>query len=152
GSLSDASPVDRLDLLNGRFIRQLISGRRQMSREDFDGAASRLELTPTRIELPICMLRDEAMLQAAEGLIKRYSMSHEPHRAVRLFGIADCSLFPPFGQASQQNSLSFSPYSAYGKLRRHNIDAHFARPTTGDGFYIWNRDVSPRGNLELYQL
>lgn len=151
GSLSDASPLDRLDLLNGRFIRQLISGRRQMSREDFDGAASRLELTPTRIELPICMLRDEAALQAAEGLIKRYSISHEPHRAVLLFDIADFSLFTPFEQASQLNSLSYSLNSAYSKLRRHNIDVHFARTTTGDGFYIWNRDVSPRGNLELFQ-
>ena len=151
GSLSDARPRDRLDLLNGQFIRQLISARRQMSADEFAGTARRLELEPTRIELPVSLLDDPAALDAAEQLIKRYSISHEPHRAVLLFDVADFSLFTPFEQASQLNSLSYSLNSAYSKLRRHDIDVHFVRTTTGDGFYIWNRDSSPRGNLALFQ-
>lgn len=150
-SLGDASPDDRLDLLNGRFLRQLISGRRQMRPDEFAGTARRLELTPTSVELPISLLEDPLALEAAEQLIKRFSISHVPHRSVLLFDIADFSLFSPFEQASQLNSLSYSLNSAYSKLRKRNIDVQFARTTTGDGFYIWHREISPRANLELFQ-
>lgn len=151
GAMNDESRDDRLDLLNGRFIRQLISGRRQMSAEEFAGTARRLDLIPTRIELPVSLLGDEAALQAAEGLIKRYSISYVPHRAVLLLDIVDFSLQTPFEQASQLNSLSYSLNSAYSKLRSHNIDVDFVRTTTGDGFYVWHGDCSPRGNIELFQ-
>lgn len=150
-ALSERTATDRLDLLNGRFLRQLISGRRQMSAEEFAGTARRLDLTPSTIELPLSLLGDDTAQDAAEALIKRYSISRVPQRAVLLFDIAHFSLAAPFEQASQLSSLSYSLNSAYSTLRRCNIDIHFARTTTGDGFYIWNQDISPRGNLELFQ-
>ncbi|MDY0006014.1 MAG: hypothetical protein RBS22_04255 [Spongiibacteraceae bacterium] len=148
-SLNDCSPTDRLDALNGKFIRQLIGGERQMSIEDFRGTARRLELPPCRIELPI-PLRGEAVA-AAEALVRRFSISYVPKRAVLLFDIVDFSLYTPFEQTSQLNSLSYSLNAACSKLLRKNIAVDFARTTTGDGFYVWHRSTSPTSHVELFQ-
>lgn len=149
-SLSDSSPTDRLDLLNGRFIRQLIAGRRLMSGEDFFSTAKRLRLEPILIPSPITASGDVAVLEAAERMVKRYSISYVESRAVLLFDVVDFSLFSPFEQTSQLNSLSYSLNSASSKLRRKKIAVDFARTTTGDGFYVWNRALGPRANMELF--
>jgi hypothetical protein len=151
GSLSDSSPIDKLDLLNGRFIRQLISGLRLMSSEDFFSTAHRLELEPTTIASPIDANADIDTLLAVEQLIKRHSISYVDQRAVLLFDIVDFSLYSPFEQTSQLNSLSYSLNSAYNKLRTKNIEIDFARTTTGDGFYVWNRNTESRAGFDLFQ-
>lgn len=150
-SLNDCAPVDRLDALNGRFIRELISGRRQLSGEDFRGAASRLELTPVPLRLPLPLPEEPSVLDAVDEMVKRYSINHVKSRAVLLFDIVDFSLVTPFEQTAQLNSLSYSLNSANNKLRQKNIAINFSRSTTGDGYYVWNHDVSPRGNIELFQ-
>lgn len=150
-SLSDASPTDRLDLLNGRFIRKLIAGRRLMSADDLAGTARRLQLTPTLIRSPINAAADDGTLEAAEQLIKRYSISYVDSRAVLLLDIVDFSLYSPFEQTSQLNSLSYSLNSAYNKLLTKNIAIDFARTTTGDGFYVWNRARGPRASVDLFR-
>ena len=151
-SLNDCDPVDRLEALNGSFIRKLIAGRRQMEAREFEGTARRLDLTAMPIKLPIPIVGDESVLAATEAMVRRYSISYVENRAVLLFDIVDFSLFTPFEQASQLNSLSWSLNDAYSKLMRHNINVEFARTTTGDGFYIWNRDPNPAGNLHLFHL
>ncbi len=45
-------------------------------------------------------------------------------------------------QASQLNSLSYSLNSAYSKLLAQGVEVNFARTTTGDGYYVWNRNLS----------
>jgi hypothetical protein len=151
GSLSDSSPLDRLDLLNGRFIRQLIGGPRLMNAEDFFSTARRLELEVTTIASNIDARADIDTLLAVEQLIKRHSISYVDSRAVLLFDIVDFSLYSPFEQTSQLNSLSYSLNSAYNKLRKKNIEIDFARTTTGDGFYVWNRNTAPRAAIDLFQ-
>jgi len=150
-SLSDTSPSDRLELLNGRFIRQLISSRRLMSTEDFFSTAHRLEIEPMLILSSINTSSDIDTLNATEELIKRYSISYVDSRAVLLFDIVDFSLYSPFEQTSQINSLSYSLNSAHNKLLKKNINIDFVRTTTGDGFYVWNRSTEPRANLDLFQ-
>lgn len=151
-SLNDCDPLDRLEALNGSFIRKLIAGRRQMDAREFEGTARRLDLTPTPIKLPIPIIDDVGALAAAEAMARRYSISYVENRAVLLFDIVDFSLFTPFEQASQLNSLSWSINHAHSKLTQHNINVDFARTTTGDGFYVWNRDPNPAGNLHLFHL
>lgn len=150
-SLSDSAPVDRLELLNGRFIRQLISSKRLMSTEDFFSTAQRLEIEPMLILSEVNARSDEKTLAAVEELIKRYSISYVDNRAVLLFDIVDFSLYSPFEQTSQLNSLSYSMNSAHNKLLKKNIKIDFARTTTGDGFYVWNRNLEPRASLDLFQ-
>jgi hypothetical protein len=50
------------------------------------------------------------------------------------------------------NSLSYSINSAHSQLMAEHVHINFARTTTGDGFYIWNRSRSMVANLALYQL
>lgn len=150
-SLGDDTPVDKLELLNGRFIRQLISSQRRMSTEDFFSTAHRFEIEPMLILSPVNASSDEKTLAAAEELIKRYSISYVDNRAVLLFDIVDFSLYSPFEQTSQLNSLSYSMNSAHNKLLKKNIKIDFARTTTGDGFYVWNRSLEPRASVDLFQ-
>lgn len=150
-SLNDCDPVDRLEALNGRFVRQLVSGSRCLSLEDFRGAASRLQLQAVDITLPVPLSDDPACRAAIDSLFKRYSINYVTSRAVLLFDIVNFSLASPFEQTSQLNSLSYSLNSAHNKLLKRNIEINFSRTTTGDGYYVWNQDVSPRANLELFQ-
>ncbi|MET0380101.1 MAG: hypothetical protein ABW049_14005 [Spongiibacteraceae bacterium] len=149
-SLSDSSPVDRLDVLNGQFMRKLISSERRMNDADFFSTARRLGLKPTLISAEINSNTDAATLQHVEELFKRYSISYVESRAVLLLDIVDFSLFTPFEQTSQLNSLSYSLNSAYSKLLKIGIEVEFARTTTGDGFYVWNRAQTTGANQDLF--
>jgi hypothetical protein len=135
---------------NEAFIRGLISGERRMSRDDLFAVCNRLDVSPTFIKLSTPLSEEPPVLQAVEQVIKRYGLSYVESRAVLLFDIVDFSLYTPFEQASQLNSLSYSLNSAYNKLLAQGIEINFARTTTGDGYYIWNRDLSPKANQDLF--
>ena len=91
-----------------------------------------------------------AQNEIIEKMIKRYSISYVPNRGVSLFDIVGFSLLTPFEQMMQLNSLSYSLNSAQSKLLTKRIGVDFSRTTTGDGFYIWNRNLSLEGNINLY--
>lgn len=150
-SLNDCDTVDRLEALNGRYIRDMISGPRQLSPDDFSGAASRLQLQPVTIQLPAPLAHKTSLFTAIDQMVQRYSINYVSSRAVLLFDIVDFSLVSPFEQTSQLNSLSYSMNSAHKKLLQQNIDIGFSRTTTGDGYYVWHTQTSPRANLELFQ-
>jgi hypothetical protein len=50
------------------------------------------------------------------------------------------------------NSLSYSVNSAYRQLMSKDVEINFARTSTGDGFYIWNRARTLEADMALYQL
>jgi len=135
---------------NEPFIRQLISGKRQKSRDELFAIAQRLDVSPTFIKLSSPLSEEESVLESVEQLIKRYGLSFVNSRAVMLIDIAEFSLYTPFEQASQLNSLSYSLNSAYNKLLSKGIKINFARTTTGDGYYVWNRDISPYASQDLF--
>jgi hypothetical protein len=83
-------------------------------------------------------------------VVQRYSISYVDDRAVALFDIVGFSLFSALEQVTQLNSLSYSVNAAYSKMLSKKIDISFARSTTGDGYYIWNRDRSVQANVNLY--
>jgi hypothetical protein len=134
---------------NEAFIRELIAGRRRKSRDQLFAVCKRLDVAPTFIKLNTALSEEEGVLEAVEELIRRYGISYVENRAVLLFDIVEFSLLTPFEQASQLNSLSYSLNSAYNKLLTQGIEINFARTTTGDGYYIWNRDLGPAANRDL---
>src|SRR5690606_40114730 len=69
-----------------------------------------------------------------------------------LFDIVGFGLLHPFEQMAQLNSLSYSLNSAQSKLLDRKIGVDFARTTTGDGFYVWNRDLDIGASINLYHL
>jgi hypothetical protein len=135
---------------NEAFIRELISGGRRKTRDELFNVCERLDIAPTFIKLSTALTEEPRVLDAVEQLIKRYGLSYVEGRAVLLFDIVEFSLHTPFEQASQLNSLSYSLNSAYNKLLARGIEINFARTTTGDGYYIWNRDLGPAANKDLF--
>lgn len=135
---------------NEMFIRELISDGRRKTREEMFSVSDRLQVSPTFIKLDTALSEDAQVLQQVEQLIRRYGLSYVDSRAVLLFDIVEFSLYSPFEQASQLNSLSYSLNSAYNKLLARGIEINFARTTTGDGYYIWNRSLGPEANLDLF--
>ncbi|MEH6588840.1 MAG: hypothetical protein V7746_01220 [Halioglobus sp.] len=135
---------------NEAFIRDLVSGVRRKSRDELFAVADRLGVAPTFIKLDTALAEDPVVESAVEELIRRYGLSYVDARAVLLFDISDFSLYTPFEQASQLNSLSYSLNSAYNKLLAQGIEVNFARTTTGDGYYVWNRNLGAQANQWLF--
>ena len=141
----DGDAVDSDEL----FIRQLVSQSRRTSHDQIFEVAHRLGVSTNFIKLDDDVAFDDATLDAIDSVISRYSLGFVEDRAVALFDIAEFSLFKPFQQASQLNSLSYSMNSAHTKLKREGVEVNFARTTTGDGYYVWNRDTGSYPNLDL---
>lgn len=133
-----------------QFIMQLLSGSRQYSDRQMRNATRLLDVEPVTVSLrqPLTGLPEETA--AIERLVKRYSVSYVRNRAVALFDIVGFGLLTPFQQMTQLNSLSCSINAAHSRLLGRRMQVNFARSSTGDGFYIWNRDVGLEANTNLY--
>ncbi|MEQ8394478.1 hypothetical protein [Thalassobaculum sp.] len=107
---------------------------------------------PTRIELdaPIGKGKGEVPPSTIERMLRRYSVTHTPHRAVMLFDIVGFSKASPIEQVAQLNSLEYSINSAEKRLQALGLDVELARSTVGDGFYVWNRRQGLEAELRTY--
>ena len=132
------------------FLRSLLSGKRRLDGERLNKVARLLNIDVTRVPLPHAFSDSDAQERVIERMIKRYSITYVPSRAVALFDIVGFSLLSPFEQMTQLNSLSYSLNSAQSKLSLKKIGIDFSRSTTGDGFYVWNRRLSLEANINLY--
>lgn len=135
---------------NEAYVRQLLSGRRRKTRDELFAVAVRFGVAPTFIKLDHPLEESDRVMNAVEEIIRRYGLSYVERRAVLLFDITDFSLFSSFEQASQLNSLSYSMNSAYNKLANRGVTINFARTTTGDGYYVWNRDTHSNAERDLF--
>lgn len=132
------------------FITDLLSGPRQFTGRQIQNAARLLGTEPCRINLRQPLGDGPGEAAAVESLVKRYSVSYARSRAVALFDIVGFGLLSPFEQMTQLNSLSCSLNAAHSQLLGRRLMVNFARSTTGDGFYIWNRDTGTEANTNLY--
>jgi DNA-binding transcriptional regulator YdaS (Cro superfamily) len=132
------------------FFQTLLSGRRCLTPLQMSKVAKLLGVEPTHVSLREPLKNAEAQNEIVEKMVKRYSITYVPNRGVAVFDIVGFSLLSPFEQMMQLNSLSYSLNSAQSKLLAKRIGVDFARTTTGDGFYIWNRDLTLEGNVSLY--
>ena len=148
-SEAEAAGTSALGLKPRSFIEEVIASPKQVTREGLAHLADITGYAPIEIELPFVPEMD-LHPELIESVVQRYSISYVDDRAVALFDIVGFSLFPPLEQVTQLNSLSYSVNSAYSKMLSKKIDISFARTTTGDGYYIWNRDRSVQANVNLY--
>ena len=132
------------------FFKSLLSSPRQLDSKQMDKVARILGIEKSFLQLRDSISASKSHCLIVERMIKRYSISYVSDRAVALFDIVGFSLLSPFEQMTQLNSLSYSLNSAQSKLLSKKIGINFARSTTGDGFYIWNRDLSLDANINLY--
>ncbi len=131
------------------FLQKLVAGPKMVSHETLLRASCLLNCEPQQVELPYIPGKD-LPLNTISSLIKRYSLTYVENRAVALFDAVGFSHYSPLEQATQLNSLSYSVNTAFSKLMVRGIEIQFARTTTGDGFYIWNRNRSLSANVDLY--
>ena len=131
------------------FIESVVAGPKQVTQEEMADIAKKLRVHGQTVDLPF-VPGDDIALNLIDTLVRRYSLSFVEDRAVALFDIVNFSLYSPLEQVTQLNSLAYSVNSAHNKMLDKKIDINFARSTTGDGFYIWNRDRSVQANVNLY--
>jgi hypothetical protein len=134
------------------FFKLLLSGERLLTPRQMDNVARLLGIDKTYLALRADLAANAAHRQIVDKMVRRYGITYVPSRAVVLFDIVGFSLLTPFEQMTQLNSLSYSLNSAQSKLLNKKIGIDFARSTTGDGFYIWNRDLDLEANINLYHL
>ena len=146
---AEAAGTSALGLKPKSFIEEVIASPKQVTREGLRMLAEMTGYEPIQIELPFVPEMD-LHPELIESVVQRYSISYVDDRAVALFDIVGFSLYPALEQVTQLNSLSYSVNSAYSKMLSKKIDISFARTTTGDGFYVWNRDRSIQANVNLY--
>jgi hypothetical protein len=133
-----------------QFIMHLLAGARQFSARQMVNATRLLDVEPVRVILRQPLAGTPEETAAIERLVKRYSVTYVRNRAVALFDIVGFGLLSPFEQMTQLNSLSCSLNAAHSRLLARRMLVNFSRSSTGDGFYIWNRDVGLEANTNLY--
>lgn len=145
----DADP-EMPQRVSARFITELISGDRQLRQSQMQKVARLLGVEPKFITLRQALSNHPVETQIVEKMVRRYGINYVASRAVTLFDIVGFSLLTPFEQMTQLNSLSYSLNSAHAKMLELDVGINFARSSSGDGFYIWNRDHGIEANVNLY--
>lgn len=136
--------------VSANFITELISGNRQLTLSQMQKVARLLTVEPKYIALRQPLSNHEVETKIIEKMIRRYGINYVASRAVTLFDIVGFSLLTPFEQMTQLNSLSYSLNSAHAKMLELEVEINFARSSSGDGFYIWNKDQGLEANVNLY--
>lgn len=151
GLSSNLDNTDSFTRQPTEVIEDIIAGSKKRDYRELSYLSDLLGYAPQRIDLPFTP-GEEVPYGIVESIVKRYSISFAADRAVALFDIVGFSLLSPLDQVTQLNSLALSVNSAHAKMLKNDIYINFARTTTGDGFYIWNRDRSIEANVNLYHL
>lgn len=132
-------------------MNAILAGARYLPGPEFTALSRSLGGTMRIASVP-CPAGEVLDASLIENIVARYSVSLVRERAVLLLDITGFSLGSPLEQVAMLNSLSYSINSAYSQLLSENVRINFARTTTGDGFYIWNRARTMAANLALFQL
>lgn len=132
------------------FIMRLLGGSRLFTLRQLHNAARLFNVEPHYVALRQPLTGNAAEICFVDLMVKRYGVSYVPSRAVAIFDIVEFSLLNPFEQMTQLNSLAYSLNSAHSKMLSNRLFVNFARSSTGDGFYIWNRQLGVEANTNLY--
>jgi hypothetical protein len=145
-----SSDVRTTQNLSATFVTELISGDRQLTLTQMQKVAKLLNIDSKFLRLRQSLSDHPVETQIIEKMIRRYGINYVASRAVTLFDIVGFGLLTPFEQMTQLNSLSYSLNSAHSKMLELDVNINFARSSSGDGFYIWNRDQGLEANVNLY--
>ena len=134
-----------------RFINEVLAGRKFLDPDKFELVRGALNGVAAAVQVTFPI--DNGQIAALiSDMVRCYGVSLVRNRAVMLLDAVEFSLQTPLDQMAMLNSLAYSVNSAYAQLLSKDIRIDFARTTTGDGFYIWNRDTAAGANAELYKL
>jgi len=134
-----------------RFINEVLAGPKYLEPGAFALVCRAFDCRPEALRIDL-RIESQRVASVVSDIVRCYGVSLVRDRAVVLLDAVGFSLQSPLVQMAMLNSLSYSVNSAYGQLLSKNIKIDFARTTTGDGFYIWNRAATADANSELYRL
>ena len=146
GTAVEANPHDSNAFMNGVLARPKL-----VDRAELETIHAALGDAAQVLDVPF-QHADEATIALVSSLVTRYGVTLVRGRAVVLLDAVGFSLGSPLEQVAMLNSLGYSVNSAYNQLLSKGVDVNFARTTTGDGFYIWNRATDDAANIALYEL
>jgi hypothetical protein len=147
-----ASESDESDDAPGTSIRDILSGSRYASEASLNKIKHLQGIRENTVTFPSTLGHADIDTDVIDELMRRYSISYVENHAVALFDIVGFSRYSPFDQVTLLSSLSYSINAAYYKLQEQDINVNFARTTTGDGFYIWTKELTIENNVNLYNL
>ena len=148
-SMHAAPGVDRSR--DALLINQVLSGPKYLEPVEFERICHAFGAEPHSVSIDIS-IESEGIAELISDMVRRYGVTLVRNRAVVLLDAVAFTMQTPLDQVAMLNSLAYSVNSAYSQLLSKNIRIDFARTTTGDGFYIWNRGTTPEANTELYKL
>lgn len=135
--------------------RRMLRGRRLMGEGTFQTAQEIADIRPVHLPMRFTVADDRSdavPTEDVELVLRRYGITETQFRAVGLFDIVGFSKRSPMHQVAQLNSLECSINTAQGIMHEQGRPIDLARTTTGDGFYIWNRDKGAQADLDTYLL
>jgi hypothetical protein len=140
-----------IEQVESRAMNAILAGAKFHEPERFEALAGSLGKAANIVAVPK-PAEELPDTRLVESIVARYSVSLVRERAVLLLDSVGFSLRSPIEQVAMLNSISYSINSAYSQLLAEHVHINFARTTTGDGFYVWNRARSMVANLALFQL
>jgi hypothetical protein len=134
--------------------RRVFAGDRLMGRQTFNEVAASLGIEPVevRFDYPIGGGADSLSTEVIEQIFEVFAVVKTNQRAVALIDIVGFSRCSPEQQASQLATLEFALNIAAQAAREQGIDVADSRSTTGDGFYVWNRNKGLIADINLFVL
>ena len=147
---SKSAPTETI-AASSDFINRILAGPKHLPAEEFREIEQILDSAVEAMTVAFSIGEDVSE-ELVDRLVNRYGVSLVRGRAVVLLDAVGFSLHTPLEQVARLNSLAYSVNSAYRQLLSKDIHINFARTTTGDGFYIWNRARTVDANISLYKL
>lgn len=102
------------------------------------------------IPLSFVLSDNEITERQIEAIIRHYRVTRSNCRGVGLFDIVGFSLSSPFVKIAQINLLSYHINRAAECVAAVGLPIDLTTSTTGDGFYIWNRNEGLEADLALF--
>lgn len=113
---------------------------------DFINAGCKNIMVPLSFEVS----DTKQFIRQLEAILRYYTVTHSRSRAVALFDIVQFSHYSAFVGISQINILSFHANLAASQIAAAGLPIDLNMSTTGDGFYMWNRNEGLEADLALF--
>ena len=132
--------------------RRVFAGDRVMGNTTFHKVAAALDVEPVELFLkyPVSDDGDGLTIAQVDAVFSKFAVTKTRQRGVFLVDIVSFSLYSPEEQASQLASLEFALNIANETARRRGVSVDLARSSTGDGFYVWNREKGLDADRRLF--
>ncbi len=128
----------------------VLVGSGQIDRDALRTVSDLCEIEPYRINLSSYRADEGLYMSSIESLLRRYRITKIENKAVILFDIVEYSHYSPLEQVAALNSLSYSINISYRRALEHDLKISLGHSTTGDGFYVWNREDGISANVDLF--